>query len=738
MGGQARDAANWRAADQASWAKKVADGVDDLQVALTDAAEAISTSQAVVNGALLGATLQRCFLVSDTDPTWAMRYVPKEDDDLTPAEIAERERQMTSFVKSKADELATTAADHAALIKGAVDALNTVAPPALTISAQDGRRDADLAENGWTDEEAAFVGRNLRAAGLSEDQIQQLLNGEKLTDVPAGVQEYLHMFYGNLDSDDLFSLKSKFDGMETPDGASWSRALGQGLVTLSNENVGNNAGYQYLPSWVRDWSENYNSNDGKRIRDIDVPLAGLIGNSGSAPPGERFGTELIRKAAGGASRSAEDSGLLAPESNYGNLHDVPDAARSKYEETIRRFLDVGGRSQVAATAFLTGEYADGTALVDFDRDDMVGYAFRHDWNDGGAAAGSLVDWIRDYGGSGNPTNVALADRAFSGLFDCTTSTGGDNTFSDLMNANSSGDAIGKINPHLAGALREASLPYLNILAGGDSAVYGHSGFDPDIPPDEMQRRTARLFTLIASDNTYGEPTAENPDGTGAGADLYRDILDQTVRNGATAGELAASEPHRARSLAELSANLRALGQSGLYGAEYDLQRDEDANTEERNDANTKVRNIVSSASAGLTAVPHPAAIGVGAAGTAATPWLLPAESPGDVPFRPPTVAGGGGTAAEDEMHLVYGALRGLEIAPEPGALAESWYREDGQLKPLAHILSEHKGDSGELLSAMERALGDDDLLESLRAGTSTGNHQGRMNIDPTDLTTMTT
>lgn len=46
-----------------------------------------------------------------------MRYVPKEDDELTPAEIAERERQMTSFVKSKADELATTAADHAAPIK---------------------------------------------------------------------------------------------------------------------------------------------------------------------------------------------------------------------------------------------------------------------------------------------------------------------------------------------------------------------------------------------------------------------------------------------------------------------------------------------------------------------------------------------------------------------------------------------------------------------------------------------
>lgn len=729
--GGARSAANARASDQNGWAKKVAAKVDDLQTALNNAAAAIDSSKTAVNGALLGASMQRFLLVSETDPSWKMRYVPKEDGDLTPGQIADKEREMTSFVKGKADELATTASDHAALIQTAVGNLHTIAPPALTLSAQDGRRHGQLAADGWTDEEAAAVGRSLRAAGLSDEQIARLMNGEKLDDVPRGVQEYLHTFYGSVGSDGLFDLKSKFDGMHTPAGDSWSKALGQGLVTLSNENVGANTGYQYLPGWVQNWASNHNSNDGARIRNVDVPLAGLLAHSGTVPPGERFGTELIRKAAGGASRSVDDSGLIAPEINYGGPHDNHETLKRTYEDTIRTFMDVGTRNHEASAAILTGEYSSGEKLTDYDRADMVGYALKHDWDDGGDAAGGLIDWIRDSGGSGDPTRVALADRAFSGLFDFATSTADSNNFSNLMNANTAGDAIGKINPHLAGALREASLPYLNILAGGESGVHGHPGFDPDVAPDEMQRRTARLFTLIASDNTYGAPTDENPDGTGAGADLYRDILDQTIRNGTVAGELASTEPHQARSLAELSANLRALGQSGLYGAEYDLQLDENVRTEADNAADTKIRNIVTSASAGLTGVPHPAVIAVGAAGTAASPWLLPAESAGDIEFRPPTGVGSGGTAAEDEIRLVYGALRGIDAAPDAGAPAE-WYSGDGRLKPLADILSEHKGDQGELLSAMEGALDNPQLVESLRAGTSTGNQQGRMNFDPTD------
>lgn len=733
--GAARSAANARAGDQHGWAKSVAARVEDLQTAITEAAAAIDSGREAVNGALLGASLQRFMLISENDPSWAMRYVPQEDDDLTPGEIAAKEREMTSFIKSKADELATTAADQAALIKAAVDNVDTIAPPGLTLSAQDGRRHAHMAEDGWTDEEAASVGRSLSAAGLTDDQIRRLMNGEKLDDVPRGVQEYLHTFYAGLGSDDLFSLKTKFDAMNSPTAHSWSSALGRGLVTLSNENVGDNTGYQYLPRWVQDWAGSHNPLDDKRVRQLDIPLAGLLGNSGTVPPGEKFGTELIRKSAGGAGRSVENGGIAHPEIIYGSGTDDLDTLKRNYETTIRQFMEVGTRNHEASAAILTGEYASGERLADYNREQMLENIFKFDWDDGGQSAGGLVDWIRGYGSSSDSSHVALADRAFTSLYDFATSTDGDNNFRGLMNANSSGDAIGKINPHLAGALREASLPYLNILAGGDSETYGHPGFDPPGDSADIQRRTARLFTLIASDNTYGAPTAENPDGTGAGADLYRDILEQSVRNGAVAGNEFEIDPDRARSLARISASLRELGQAGLYGAEYDLQIDENVNTDEENAAGAKVRNIVSSASAGLTAVPHPAAIAAGATGTAAAPWLLPASSAGDIPFSPPTGTAGGGedydTATHDEIRLAYGALSTVDGIPDIGGKSESWYDASGQLKPLPDILAEHNGDADELLSAMERAL-PDDLTASFRAGSGTGKDQGRRNFDPTD------
>ncbi|TSD96153.1 hypothetical protein FOV72_10710 [Gordonia rubripertincta] len=728
--GAARSAANARAGDQHGWAKSVAARVEDLQTAITEAAAAIDSGREAVNGALLGASLQRFMLISENDPSWAMRYVPREDDDLTPGEIAAKEREMTSFIKSKADELATTAADQAALIKAAVDNVDTIAPPGLTLSAQDGRRHAHMAEDGWTDKEAASVGRSLSAAGLTDDQIRRLMNGEKLDDVPRGVQEYLHTFYGNLNENDLADLKMKLDAMDTSEGNGWSKNLGEGLITLSNENVGDNSGFQFLPKWVQEWASSENWNSSERMRLVDVPMAGLLGNSGSVPPGERFGTELIRRAASGASKDAEETGLFNGFVHEPATEDVATELRRTYENTLDQLLEVGARNHQASAAILSGTYADGSALEGYNRDETVRNVFKRDWDDGGETAGDLVKWIREYGGSGDSTKVALADRAFSGLFDLTTDSS--DNFSSLMNANSSDDAIGKINPHVAGALREASLPYLNILTGADGEKFGHPGFDPEFPKHELQTRTARLFTVIASDNTYGMPTAEDPDGTGAGADLYRDILDQTMRNGQLAGQMLTTEPGYARSLAEWSANLRDLGAAGLYGAEYDLQVDAGLDADEGNAARTTARNIISSASAALTGVPHPAAVAVGAAGTAATPWILPPESAGDVDFRPPTAPSSSDSVVEEELQFAYGVLGGLKY-PGPG-MSPEWYQPDGQLKSLDQIMTESNKEPGVLLSDIENAIRTKSprLAADIEAGKTTGSEQGEDSFDPVD------
>ncbi|UPW10489.1 hypothetical protein M1C59_06530 [Gordonia terrae] len=697
--GGARSAANARASDQNGWAKKVAAKVDDLQTALNNAAAAIDSSKTAVNGALLGASMQRFLLVSESDPSWKMRYVPKEDDELTPGQIADMEREMTSFVKGKADELATTASDHAALIQTTVGNLNTIAPPALTLSAQDGRRHGQLAADGWTDEEAAAVGRSLRAAGLSDEQIARLMNGEKLDDVPRGVQEYLHTFYGSVGSDGLFDLKSKFDGMHTPAGESWSKALGQGLLTLSNENVGANIGYQYLPGWVQDWAEN-RASDGATLRYQDVPFASLLGNSGSVPPGERLGTELIRRGAAGASRDIGGDGQR-PEVAYGAFETDPNELKRTYESTIRQFLEVGTRNHESATAILTGEYSDGTKLADYNRDETVGHLMRHDWDDHGTTVGGLVDWIHEYSGTGDPAKIAQADRAFAGLWDFATSTDNDNNFKSLMNTNDDGDAIGKINPHLADALRKASLPYLNYLANPDASpqIHGH----PDLEltdhenPNEFRARAIRMFSLIASDDSPngGEPTEENPDGINAATELYRDLLARANMN----ASLVLSEPHLAQSLGLTSGELLQLGQSGIYGAQYDQELDRDSQVQRSEAATQNTIKILSSASYALTLVPHgavPSALIGGAA-----PWFAGPDINDDVPFNLPSgdAALGVGDSETQKLSFSYSMLTSAGVSGPA-----EWYDSSGTLKPLSDMLTQQNGDASQLDQAIRTVL----------------------------------
>ncbi|ASR02105.1 hypothetical protein [Gordonia rubripertincta] len=690
--GASRSAANARASDQSAWSKKVAANVDNLKTALDNAAAEIDSGKTAVNGALLGASMQRCILVSESDPSWTMRYVPKEDDDLTPEQMAEKARQMTSFVKQKADELAASAADHAALIKTAIANVDTIAPPGLTLSAQDGRRHALMAEDGWTDEEAAAAGRSLRAAGLTDDQINRLLNGEKLTDVPRGMQEYLHMFYGNLDADELFSLKSKFDGMHTPTGDSWSRALGQGLVTLSNENVGNNTGYEYLPGWVQDWVEN-RASDGAPLRYQDVPLAGLLGNSGGVPPGEKFGTELIRRSSAGASRDIGGEGQR-PEVAYGAFDTEPDELKRIYESTIRQFLEVGTRNHESAAAILTGEYADGTKLAEYERDQTVSHLMGHDWSDHGDTAGNLVDWIHDYGGSTDPDKVKIADRAFSGLWDYATSTDGDNNFKQLMNTNSDGDAAGKINPLLADALRQASLPYLNYLGNpeGTPAMHGHPGLELTDFQDKhaFEARATRLFALIASDDSpNGAISDANPDGLNTATQLYRDILEQTNKNSVW----VISHPELAQSLGSTSAELLERGRAGIYGAQFDLAVDENEKATSSQAAESQTEKILSSASYLLSVTPHGTAASVGIG--AAAPWLITSDPAGDVPFRPPSGDEAFGSADPTRVRLsstyTMFANSGVE-GPE------EWYGADGNLKSVEAILEQSDGDASQLVS----------------------------------------
>lgn len=187
--GLCRRAAEHRAGQQYSWGTRVARRIGAVDSALSDASKALTHQLRTVNSALMQAIGDRCSVVDDNDPTWPMRYSKPKDNTLTDEQIATLEQEWSQHMRTTAAEVMNVCRDHARAITDALSDLATATPPKLSLSGQDGRRDALAGRDGWTRDEALRVAQNLKIAGLTDEQIRTLLNGGKLTDVPRGVIE---------------------------------------------------------------------------------------------------------------------------------------------------------------------------------------------------------------------------------------------------------------------------------------------------------------------------------------------------------------------------------------------------------------------------------------------------------------------------------------------------------------------------------------------------------------------
>lgn len=730
--GIARSAATDRAGEELAWAKRVAGKIDALDDALAAAARAIAPMVSAVHEAVDRAKDDHCTVIDDTDPEWKVHYAPPDADDLTDDQIVEKEYQWSTALRAKADAAEDVCADHARKIATAISALDRIAPPALGLSAQDGRTDALAGRDGWTAQELRRVGDNLQAAGLTDWQIRRLLTGQRV-DLPVGAQEYLHQFFGNLDRRDTLDLKNTFDGLNSADGTQWSKALSDGLLALSNENVGSpgvHGGFGSLPQWTRDWVERRDARLPSRDLVTDVGMARLLATSRAIPPGERFGTELIRKSTDLASRNPKDR-LSLPDPHPGSGADSDDdPAMRTYDGAIDDLLTVGARNHASAAAILSGEYSDtGEKVAGYDRDDTLRTLMSREWRDNGAQAGHLVDWIRDYGSSDDPTEVALADRAFSGLFDFTTTADpGHNNFAGLMNMNHDRDALGQINPALADALRKAANPYLNLLANPNLELgTPHPGLNltDEANPAEYSARAARLLTLIATDDAPdGIRTPDNPDGVNAATELYRDIIDRTGAN----ASYAAQHAGLASTLGKTSYDLQELGRAGIVGAQFDHVKDGHDAVRDANDAAANAQRVLSTASAIASVIPRGGEY-VSAVIDASSPWLQR-----DVEFTAPEFRAPDGhevlgidNVEAQRLATAYSILQGSEIHGMP----ENWRLPDGQLKPIRQLLADNGGDAELVAQAMREFMGSRrpemaHVISEYESGARDGSDQARL------------
>lgn len=339
-------------------------------------------------------------------------------------------------------------------------------------------------------------------------------------------------------------------------------AYGDAILSVSNEELGGR--WEDLPQQVRDdISHDPNLVDGKRPGPEFDRIAQMLQNSNEGlPPGDTLAAELANSV---QHSLYNGQGFTGPpgDQDYGFVG-VPG------EKGLGSVLEVVSRNHEATAVLLGTDPADlpndaGSGYDDFTGDvpesfnsgEFVKNVYSYHWDDNGAAAASLTNWMDEAFTAGERSpDYALAEQGYNGLTSTLTSTGEGGIFKDLMDTlGKNSDSAGAANPELIRSLQGVT-EHENVLER--MAV--------EESPDQIGR-DVRLSMLIAGDQQAGERMV-------AAAGAYNgDVL---LRN--MSGDLTDS------AAAGRMGNLTGLMETGLFNEAYERTGDAQLAATERADS----------------------------------------------------------------------------------------------------------------------------------------------------------
>ena len=222
--------------------------------------------------------------------------------------------------------------------------------------------------------------------------------------------------------------------------------------------------------------------------------------------------------------SALNEGMLAESrellSDYdGDLRPNPglgtDWGHQNVDPTLQDLLSSSSHDPIAVHDAFAG--ADGNSP----NNDFIRDVYQHDWADDGKAAGELFPDATDHSARAGETMHAF--DAYAGEH-----------YQDLLNM-SDHDSIGQVNPDLVRALGDATVPYVDDMAG--SNIDGTQGFR-DLDNGANANNMRGLFAVIDSDDVAGD--SFNAHAAGTWRDLVADYSQNLATTGVPDGDLLAS------------------------------------------------------------------------------------------------------------------------------------------------------------------------------------------------------
>ena len=508
--GDASAAASMRAVSEvltSTASKRAADTIGDALITQGETIDAyraaiLSTRDAAVH--LNGMSVAPDGTV--TSPT-----VPGADDDaLRPILQGRLDRQAADFQASLKENLAQCGSALTTLrtkVDGGLADLEEHGGPGgaslgAVLSGEDGKavgariRDAVDGGEPIPADVLSDLTEDLLATGLEPAQLQAYLNGETAT-IPASTQQYLKEFYNSAGVDGFTTASQQLQS-QGPAGQQAAASLANGVMVLSNENVGTGrdadgnltgaGSYEHLPQDMRDLIstrpslglDGLDSNvltypgDGPIMDDHKDFVAGQtklfdamsLAEAGNEP-GTKMSTELIRQ--GMHTASIEAHGGALP------FSDVP-LDNSSHVETLEKAIELGFRNTDGAHAILTGEGGPDVLGSGYHADTAVMPLLQRD---DGTAMASMTDWIaRDAHTTfpeGTPeyedsVRAGSAARGLADIMATTESSNGTNNYTTLL----SGE--GKIGEGTAAQVAESLAPYVGDMTGMTRDVTQTNGF----------------------------------------------------------------------------------------------------------------------------------------------------------------------------------------------------------------------------------------------------------------------
>lgn len=417
--GSAHDAASDRFTEEHDQGRKLSQEIRDVAVALRNADQRLANERRLLLGKVGEA---------ENDPTCPVRLAVKDGWQVTGTGVGlSPQDQQTLAGKVDAHQAAINAAYYSL-----ADAISEVGVAITTASQEirvrgdligDGVSVASLSPNdsgelGEDDGEALAAWANgslpdkentevleqiagrLPQGALTDEQVRILSEGGEIDSLPADVQEYYRSLYQAAGKDGILALSEHLRTEEAagnPDAASQLDSLANGLMVVSNEDIGtdrnpdgtltNPGSYQQLPESVRQLLETRRTDPNplepdapggptaglqKQWQDTNA-LAALFGEANpDHEPGTELGTQLVLKS----------SDLVQDQHSWPGRDDA-----------AAQFLDIAGRNDDTSHQIWTGE----GMPEGYKPEETVRSLLGHDWSgsDDGAAAATMIDRITD-------------------------------------------------------------------------------------------------------------------------------------------------------------------------------------------------------------------------------------------------------------------------------------------------------------------------------------------------------